>query len=1625
MADGIGQIGLARRCVAALHALHEWDGEDGAPTADQRAAMSGWAGWGPLAKAFDWNQKQDAWKDLSRSIYSVLTHPQIEAARSAVDTAFYTPRAVTAAVWDILTGLGFNGGTVLEPGCGAGYFMAAQPDTLAVDWTGVEVDAVSAQIAAALHPRAHIIHAALEGTALPYASFDAVVGNVPFSEVAPYDPAAPSGLNLHNYFIWRALSACRPGGIVALVTSRWTLDAETADQRLELAKLGTFVGAIRLPGAALAPGGTTTVADIVVFRRGTPDDMTLTERVAAEPWLAKPGNTRTVHQTTVSRYFTDNPVMVAGDMVDRGGQRFGQSLEVTVEPGTDIPALLGYSVEHLVSAARDAGLMWQPQYDPAAALAEPTAADLNEGQYTLHDDGSITRMDGGRAVAVRPNDELAALIQLRDAATALFAAEADDTMGANQRERIRQHAMRLYKEYCAHYGYLNRSDLITKKDEDGEPYLERRSPSLGGFRKDPDYVTVLAIELWDDDTQTGKPAQILYRHVNRRPDRKTSTDDPGEALFLCLDMRGHVDLDVIAGLLSIDTSAVPGALEGLIWEDPDDGAWVTSDEYLSGNVRAKLATACRLAGRDPERWSRHVAALEEVQPVDLLPEEIDAQLGSPWIPTDDIARFIGDILGFGRGTNYGMTADSELRVVFAPLTAAWEVHGSTKARKLPAATVTWGTLRVNAINLVEDALNGTMPTVYDPVPGEKDKKVKNEAETQLAAERIRSLQERFAEWVWEEPQRADRLAKLYNERFNCVRVRRYDGSFLTFPGLVGDFAPYQSQRDMVARMIATPAGLCGYSVGAGKTATMVLGALTMRRLGLANKPLMVVPNHLLEQETAEARRLFPGARILMVTKDDLTPERRRAFAAKCAARDLDLVLVTHQQFMSMPVDPSVKADYIAGLIEELDAAMTGDGMKETRTAKQLAKKRKKLVADHQRLLDADRDEGSITFEQTGIDVVMFDEAHACKNLQMSCRAEGFQTSGSKRADDLAMKLGWLRGRNDGGRCGYLFTGTPISNALSELHVLLRYLMPDRLADLGLISFDAFCGMYIRYATKTEVAPDGSGFRSYRRPDRYVNLPELRAMLGEVADIRTREDLALKGPRVVTAHVGVAAQPELADYTGTLVERADAIRAGKPIEMGVNPDTGKVLYDNMLWVCTDGRRAALDLELAGITPTGPGKVEAVAARVAAIYHDTAGNLYPDPSGDMLYHKRPGALQMVFCDQGTPSARFGDQVYGKLRTALVAAGVPAARIAFIHDAASDGDKAALFARCRTGEIAVLVGSTEKCGTGVNVQFRMVAIHHMDAPWRPADVEQRDGRGDRPGNANPDLHIYYYVTESSFDAYMWQALERKKRFIAQILTGDLSVRVVEDGGDPKLLRYADLKAIATGQPLLLELSKISSEVARLRNLSAGHKRAQARMVYDWQMCRETASSCDARATQLEKMSDAAANAPRELVKYSGVKFTDSRAVDQLVEACNHARQIKHRNDVGRWRGITVSVEPIWYRKGAPGIRVRLEAYSYAGTAYEWDAAARPWRGDGPERLLAEIDDVIDRMPEIAVSERARAEDARARAEELKPFLNQDFPHTAALRAALELRDELEREIDAQVRPAAGKAEPVASAA
>ena len=1032
---------------------------------------------------------------------------------------------------------------------------------------------------------------------------------------------------------------------------------------------------------------------------------------------------------------------------------------------------------------------------------------------------------------------------------------------------------------------------------------------------------------------------------------------------------------------------MPAEIHGLAYLDPVAGEWVTAEEYLSGNVRDKLGAARAAASAadagGAKRWASNITALEGVQPADLGPEEIRAKLGAPWIPPGDVRAFAAETLGYAPEVSY------------LPVTAQWEVKAERGFADTAAATEEWGTGRIDGYRLLELAVNGRVPVIYDTVATpDGETRVRNQAETMLAEEKQRALAARFAEWAWEDPERADRLCAEYNQRFNSVVLRRYDGTHLTFPGMDTGFTPYPHQRDMVHRIISSPASLCPYPVGTGKTPTMFMAARKLRELGLAAKPLIIVPNHLLEQTAREGKRLFPSARILMAAREDLDgAQARKLFAARCATGDWDAVVMTHSAFTAIPVHPATEAAHLTDLAARYRQALTAEPGGGRRTVKQLAKMIDTFETRARTLLDHRTDDG-VYFEHLGADFLLVDESHYFKNLGIPVRTDGFSVAASKRATDLDMKLALLRER--GGKTAALFTGTPVSNSLLEMYVLQHYLHPERLAEVGLHSADAWAATFVDFQTSVEVTPDGASFRMKRRPAKFENVPELLTLFGEVADLRQPESFAVQRPAARHHNVVISSSPQLRAYVASLAERADRVRQVDAHE------------DNMLKICSDGRKAALDLELVGITAAGPGKAGAVIANVARIYHANRSLALPgdDPAAP------GGGFQIIFCDLGTPSAAAGTQVYGKIRAGLADAGVPAAQIRFIHDASTDLQKAALFAECRAGKVAVLLGSTDKLGVGTNIQTRCVALHHVDAPWRPADVEQREGRALRPGNLNLAVDIYRYVSEKSFDSYLWQILERKARFIGQVLGGQPPAATSTTSATPRL-SYAEVKALATGNPLLLELAEANAGVTRLRHLATAHTRATRRLessITSWQ---QQITAKTRHADTLDRLAATYREHPDPAWRdQRGNVIPSPDTATCLARLCRDAMASSGYGMV-LWRGLRISfsAERKW-RQITPIATIS------AGTASllielnpAWTVKGQYWR------IEKELTASADGAAAAAQRLRREIEDLRQRVTDATRRTGEPFPQAADLEAARARRDAIQQDIrDAAAAPEDG---------
>lgn len=1349
-----GNLTAARRALTICRAL-------GAGTPD-RALLTQWPGWGVCAPAFD-PHPTGPWAELAGAFTETLIGEEHAAAALSLDTAFYTPPHIVEQIWQLLTGAGFTGGRVFYPGMGPGTFLEHAPSQLPLDVTGVEVDLVTAKIASLLHPDATVHAAALQQTTIPTGGFDLAIGNVPFSSARVFDRAMDGGyMSLHNYCLHRAVAAVRPGGYVAAITSTSTMDSAAMTPLLAETDL---VAALRLPAGTFP--GTEAAADLLLLRRPADDD-------AAKPrWVLDVLRTSASwSRPQIAAYWLAHPHHVAGTMTPSSNPK-GPSVTVTA----------GNPAEQTRAAFAAVAAAMIPYTDDTTPTAAHTVALVDaEGrkERSFHlIDGDCVRVMDGALTPVKRSAELVALIEMRDAACDLMAAEADHGRTDTSLDELRTTARDAYRGYVRRWGPVNRGHLAQGKvdPETGMPALSWRRPRLGGFRGDPDAPLVAALEVYDPDTNIASEAPLLHRRVNKPYVPPTSANSPTEALAVTLGESGHVDPDRLGELLACTPAEALTALGDRVFCDPDTGRWARAADYLSGNIAQRLDTARAAATTDPA-FEPNVAALEAVLPTRLGPEDIWVSLGVTWVAAADVSAFTADVLGRRANVEYCET------------TGTWNVDYPTLVP--PAAETVYGSPDMDAYRLLSYALNGKPAIVYD-TDYRTGQKIRNSAKTLAAQTHTQALQQAFAEWVWTDPDRSQRLQDTYNARFNVHVPRHSDGSHLTFHGLSDTVTPWPWQYDVVDQVLSTPATLCAHAVGSGKTLSAVAAAVMLRRFGLATKPMIAVPNHLLEQIAREAQQAFPDGRFLVAGKDDLAGSARRLFAARCATGDWDAVIVTHNSFGSIPLTPRTERDWINQQVDELQDALRntdyGFGSKE------IARRLRSLKGKLDKLRGNVNDPDTVYFEHLGIDHISIDEAHLFKRLAtptMALARTGFSFGASQRATDLKIKIDLLRDRNPDRPHVAFYTGSTWSNSMAETYVWQSYLAPDRLAEAGVETFPAWAAQFVSFEARVEPSPDGATLRTAIRPSRVKNGPELRAMFGEFADILTTDQIPLDRPTRNVTTVTVAPGPKQRRYVGSLVELAAKIHNGTATKA-----------ESMLTVCTAGRRVALDPRLIGLDEDSP-KVAAIADRVSTIYTTEKDRVLPGA-------EQPGVFQLVFCDQGVP--RPGDaQTYGRLRTALIERGVPADQIRFVHEATDDKAKAALFAACRNHEVAVLIASTEKAGLGTNIQRHLRAIHHADPTWRPTDMDQREGRGLRPGNLCPEVEVVQYVTEGTFDTFMFATLARKARFIEQMLHGDSTMRTFADIG-PVELAFVDVAAIASGNPLLRQHAEAVEAVRTLR--------------------------------------------------------------------------------------------------------------------------------------------------------------------------------------------------------------------
>ncbi|RRK01275.1 DEAD/DEAH box helicase [Opitutaceae bacterium TAV4] len=1377
-----------RQNVAAIELLRRVENERRSASDDERSVLVKYVGWGGLPQVFAEGSEAPQWRNEQKLLKDLLLPDEYRSARATVLNAHYTSPTVIRAMYAALERLGFERGRVLEPACGLGHFFGLMPETMRSrsELTGIEIDPLTARLASQLYPRADIRATAFEEASLRTNSFDVAISNVPFGDYAPFDPKLNKGkYRIHDYFFIAALERVRPGGFVVFITSRGTMDKRQSGLRELLAEGADLVGAIRLPNDAFKQNANTEVTtDIVFLRKRAPGEAAATGPAWMEtrPLEGSASPDTEADAILINEYYHANPHMLLGRMQREEHGMYGRSEVGLVSDGRNLAEVLASAVARLPSG------LYQPLTETQAMTVRqtlPVADNIKPYSYVLIEEGAIARREGDDLVVLtglstNMSRRLRGLIRVRDAVRACLQLQvenrSDDDIAA-ARLRLNQD----YDHFVGQFGPVSQSS------------------NMRAFIDDPDLPLLLSLENYNEDTGLATKTAIFRERTIQARQPVERVETAKEALLVTLNERGRVDLDAMSRLLGKPADEFLPELAGMIYRNPQTERWETADEYLSGNVRDKLFIAEGVAEVNAD-YRSNVEALRSVQPADLKASEIDARLGAVWIPPRYVEDFVHALLNVSR-----TDPNSAASVHHAPQLGLWSVKLGYYARTSVGNLSEWGTERVPAHELIEDALNLRTPTVYDTDANKN--RILNITATEAAREKQGKIRAKFATWIWEDDTRRERLVGIYNRTFNSHRLRTFDGSHLTLPGASHTITLRPHQKAAVWRILQTPNTLLAHVVGAGKTWTMVAAAMESKRIGLAKKPMFVVPNHMLGQFSSELLTLYPNANILAAGKADFEKSRRHQLMARVATGNWDAVIVTHSGFERLAISKDAQKQFIEEQVEELETCIReqkGDNPG-SRIVKELERAKKRLDARLKNLAAEDRKDTMLTFEELGVDRLFVDEAHTFKNLfyvTKMTRVAGLPQSASERAFDMFLKVQHVQKQNSGG--GVVFaTGTPVTNTMAEMFTLKRFLQMAVLRSQRLAHFDSWAATFGETVTAMELAPDGAGYRLNTRFARFVNVPELMQLFRQTADVQTTEMLKLPVPALEGGKAQVVrapSTPALKAFVETLVKRAERLKTGN-----VDPSE-----DNMLKITGEGRKAALDLRLVmNIAEDHPdSKVNQAVSRIFDIWDET---------------RAQRLTQLVFCDLSTPKADGrGFSVYDDVKAKLVRLGVPSDEVAFIQDYDTDAEKVSLFKDVRAGKVRVLLGSTQKMGAGTNVQSLLVAEHHLDAPWRPADIEQREGRILRQGNTNPVVKIFRYVTEGSFDAYMWQTLETKAKFISQVMQGETTARRIEDLDAPALT-YAEVKAIASGNPLVIEKARVDTEVMRLSRLRAEHAEAQ----------------------------------------------------------------------------------------------------------------------------------------------------------------------------------------------------------
>lgn len=1538
--DEVGKKARFRRNTEAIRVLKQCEEGNRFATPEEQQLLAQYVGWGGIPEAFDENNA--AWQSEYNELSQLLSDEEYQSARESTLTAFYTPPVVISAIYKVMEQMKFKEGNILEPSCGIGNFIGMLPQSMQNSRVyGVEIDKISAGIAQQLYQRSSIAGQPFEQAEIPDSFFDAVVGNVPFGDFSVADKRYDKNhFLIHDYFFAKSLDKLRLGGVMALVTSKGTMDKENPAVRKYIAQRAELLGAIRLPNDTFkGNAGTEVVSDILILQKRD-------RIIDIEPdWVHLNTDENGIR---INSYFAEHPEMILGDMKIVTG-RFGDETTCTPYENADLESQLDEAVSNIHGEITEYETEENIEEEDNSIPADPNVRNFS---YTVLDDVIYFRENSRMSpveVSATAENRIKGLIEIRNSVRTLLDLQTEDYPDSDikaEQERLNK----LYDSFTKKYGLIN-----------------SRANTMA-FSQDSSYSLLSSLEILDDEGNLERKADMFFKRTIKPHTPVTSVDTASEALAVSMGEKAGIDMEYMCQLSGKSEQEVFEELKGVIFlnplygqGNPDEQKYLMADEYLSGNVREKFEVARRSAKLYPDDYNINVEALERAQPKDLTASEISVRLGATWIPTDIVQQFIYEFLDTPRYAQW------KIKLHYSPYTSEWSIENKSYDTSNLKVYRTYGTDRINAYKIIEETLNLKDVRIFDYVEDEEGRKkpVLNKKETTIALQKQELIKEGFKEWIWKDPQRREKLCKLYNEKFNSTRPREYDGSHITFNGMNPEIELREHQKNAVAHILYGGNTLLAHAVGAGKTYEMTAAAMESKRLGLCSKSLFVVPNHLTEQWAAEFLQLYPAANILVATKKDFETKNRKRFCGRIATGDYDAIIIGHSQFEKIPMSVERQRIILEQQIDEIT-----DGIRELKenrgenfSIKQLEKSRKSLKVKLQKLNDQSRKDDVVTFEELGVDRLFIDESHYYKNLYLYTKMRnvgGIAQTEAQKSSDLFMKCRYLD-EITGGRGTVFATGTPISNSMVELYTIQRYLQYETLVENDLQHFDSWASTFGETVTAYELKPEGTGYRTKTRFAKFYNLPELMAMFKEVADIKTADTLKLPTPTPHYHNVAVKPSDFQKAMVAELGERAEKVRNNQ-VDASV---------DNMLKITNDGRKLALDQRM--INPLLPdfegSKINACIDNIFTIWQENSDKK---------------SAQLVFCDLSTPKPDAEFSVYTDIRRKLIERGVPESEISFIHEAKTEAQKQELFKKVRKGEVRVLLGSTQKMGAGTNVQNKLIALHDIDCPWRPSDLEQRSGRIIRQGNENPDVDIYRYVTEETFDAYLYQLVEGKQKFASQIMTSKSPVRSAEDIDDTAL-SYAEIKMLATGNPYIKEKMDLDIQVQKLR-LYKSHYLSEKYELEDKiiKFYPQEISLLTARVDGLKADLEIAKAHPKEVdgkfagMVIDGYSYTEKAEAGQvIIEACK-AKTTSEPTPLGEYRGFKMELEFDTFERA---YAVKLKGHFTHSVTLGTDVYGNITRIDN---AVDNIETRLHKAEEQLENTKAQLETAKVEVE--KPFAQED---------------------------------------